>query len=95
MSLGNARVSLKLTVADYLKAIQCGGQGWVAEIDEGVVGFADVVNIRVLFGLPAHEGHSKRLHEAMVEWLWARDLERLRVTTGPDTQAERFYGAEG
>jgi GNAT superfamily N-acetyltransferase len=50
-----------------------------------------------LFVHPDHErrGHGRRLHDAMVAWLWSRGLERLWLTTQPGTRAEKFYAAAG
>lgn len=40
-------------------------------------------------------GHGRRLHDALVAWLWTQELTRLWLTTGPGTRAARFYEAAG
>jgi len=85
-------------VADYLERR---GRGWVVEERGEVVGFAigDATdgNIWALFVDPGYEGrgHGRRLHDAMVRWLWEQGLAGLWLTTDPGTRAERFYRAAG
>lgn len=87
--------------SDYIPAIEATGRGWVVEEDGAIVGFAvgnaTDGNIWALFVDPSHEarGHGRRLHDAMVDWLWSRGLHRLWLTTEPGTRAERFYSAAG
>ena len=86
-------------VVDYLERL---GRGWVV-VDEAneviafAVGDARDGNIWALFVDPGHEarGHGRRLHDEMVAWLWSRGLERLWLTTMPDTRAQRFYERAG
>lgn len=90
-----------VTEADYLPAMEVTGRGWVVEQDGAVLGFAignaQAGNIWALFVDPAHErcGHGRRLHDAMVAWLFARGLARLWLSTDPATRAEGFYRAAG
>jgi ribosomal protein S18 acetylase RimI-like enzyme len=97
----NRLTSGRITEADYAPAIETTGRGWVAEQDGRIVGFAvgDARdgNIWALFVEPGCErrGHGRRLHDAMVAWLFARGLERLWLGTEPGTRAERFYRAAG
>lgn len=86
-------------VVDYLERI---GRGWVVVDDAGVVvgfaiGNAHDGNIWALFVDPKHEarGHGRRLHDVMVAWLWSRGLERLWLSTTPQTRAQRFYERAG
>jgi GNAT superfamily N-acetyltransferase len=87
--------------ADYIPAIETTGHGWVVEEDGAIVGFAvgnaTDGNIWALFVDPRHEarGHGRRLHDVMVDWLWAQGLQRLWLTTEPGTRAERFYSRAG
>ena len=86
-------------VVDYLERF---GRGWVV-VDEAneviafAVGDARDGNIWALFVDPEHEarGHGRRLHDAMVAWLWSRGLERLWLTTMPATRAQGFYERAG
>lgn len=86
---------------DYVRAIETTGRGWVVEDEGRVAGFAvanaRTGNIWALFVDPAHErqGHGRRLHDAMVAWLFSRGLDRLWLTTDPDTRARRFYERAG
>jgi GNAT superfamily N-acetyltransferase len=97
----NRLVSLVLSEADYVAAIEPPGRGWVIELEGEIVAFAvaDAVtgNIWALFVDPDHErrGYGRRLLEAMTEWLWSRGLARLWLTTAPGTRAESFYAAAG
>lgn len=90
-----------VTDDDVIEAIERTGRGWVVEHDGRVVGFAighaGTGNIWALFVEPGHEGrgHGRRLHDAMVAWLWAQGLPRLWLTTGPGTRAARFYATAG
>lgn len=82
-------------------AIQVSGRGWVVERGSRIVGFAignaDTGNIWALFIDPAHagQGHGRRLHDTMLEWLWSRGLRRLWLSTDPGTRAQRFYASAG
>lgn len=86
---------------DVIDAIERTGRGWVVEDGGRIVGFAignaGSGNIWALFVEPGHEarGHGRRLHDAMVDWLWAQGLGRLWLTTEPGTRAARFYASAG
>jgi GNAT superfamily N-acetyltransferase len=77
------------------------GIGWVCEMDDSVAGFAipdtRQGSIWALFVDPAHErkGIGRRLHDTMVEWLFAAGHSSIWLTTDPDTRAEQFYRAAG
>ena len=86
-------------VVDYLERI---GRGWVVvDAADAVIAFAIANaqdgNIWALFVHPEHErrGHGRRLHDEMVAWLWSRGLERLWLSTTPQTRAQRFYERAG
>lgn len=97
----NRLVSSVITDDEVREAIEESGRGWVVEAQGEVVAFAvgnaRTGNIWALFVHPDHEGrgHGRRLHDAMVSWLWSRGLERLWLTTEPETRAQRFYEAAG
>jgi GNAT superfamily N-acetyltransferase len=97
----NRLVSTVISDEDVRRAIEVTGRGWVVEVEGAIVGFAvgnaTDGNIWALFVDPGHErrGYGRRLHDAMVEWLWSRGLERLWLTTTPGTRAQRFYEAAG
>jgi putative hydrolase of HD superfamily len=97
----NRLVSLAISDEQVRAAIEDTGRGWVVESGGEVVAFAignaGDGNIWALFVHPDHEGrgHGRRMHDAMVEWLWSRGLERLWLTTAPGTRAQSFYEAAG
>jgi GNAT superfamily N-acetyltransferase len=61
------------------------------------VGDRERSSVWALFVEPGFEGLGigRRLHDAMLEWLFARGGDRLRLGTDPGTRAERFYRAAG
>jgi GNAT superfamily N-acetyltransferase len=97
----NRLVSMQLTEADYVDAIESRGRGWVVELDGTIVAFAigDAINgsIWALFVEPGFEGRGfgRQLHDEMVSWLWQQGHERLWLTTDSGTRAQRFYEIAG
>lgn len=95
------RLTSEVSEADYVPAIESTGRGWVVEVGGRVVGFAvgnaTDGNVWALFVDPAHErqGHGRRLHDAMVAWLFSRGLKRLWLTTDPNARARGFYERAG
>jgi GNAT superfamily N-acetyltransferase len=90
----------RITVADYIAALEDLGRTWVVESDGEIVAFATgykTGSIWALFVHPDHEGHGygKALHSTMVNWLWSLGLSRLWLTTAPGSRAERFYISQG
>lgn len=92
-----ARVTLQM-YSDYLSVL---GRGWVAESSGQVVGFCyadrDNSSIWALFICLEHEGQglAKRLLNLAVDWLFELGKESVRLSTGVDTRADRFYAAQG
>lgn len=99
--LENRLVSMQLTDAHYLDAIEMRGRGWVIEVEGAIVAFAvgDTKDgsVWALFVDPRFEGRGfgRQLHDEMVSWLWQQGHERLWLTTDPGTRAHRFYEAAG
>jgi GNAT superfamily N-acetyltransferase len=97
----NRLVSRVIDDDEVRHAIAVSGRGWVVEQDAQIVGFAigngQTGQVWALFVDPAHEGqgHGRRLHDAMLEWLWSRGLRRLWLSTDPHTRARRFYASAG
>jgi len=97
----NRLTSSVIEPAHYVEAIEQTGRGWVIEEGGSLLGFAignvTTGNIWALFVAPAHEGrgHGRRLHDTMVEWLFAQGLHRLWLGTQPGTRAQRFYEVAG
>jgi GNAT superfamily N-acetyltransferase len=83
---------------DYLELL---GRGWVAEVDGVIAGFSYANktdgSIWALFIAAEHEGRglAKRLLEMAVKWLFEQGLEAVRLSTGADTRADRFYAMQG
>ena len=97
----NKLTSRKISDEDILQAITATGRGWVAEKGEQVVGFAigntQTGNIWALFVDPDYEkqGVGRALFKTMVRWLSKQDLDKLYLSTEPNTRAEKFYTAAG
>jgi GNAT superfamily N-acetyltransferase len=97
----NRLTSASISDQQVREAIEDAGRGWVIESQGEVIAFAignaATGNIWALFVHPDHErrGYGRLLHDTMVEWLWSQGLERLWLTTEPDTRAQRFYEAAG
>lgn len=97
----NRLTSGVISDADVHREIFDSGRGWVIEVEGQVrafaIGNARSGNIWALFVHPDFEGRGfgRRLHDEMVNWLWARGLARLVLSTDPGTRAERFYRARG
>lgn len=85
----------------YIPEITVSGRGWVITESDRVVAFAvgnkETANIWALFVDPEHEGkgYGRRLHAAMVEWLFLQGVQRIWLSTEPGTRAQRFYEAAG
>lgn len=86
---------------DYRPMIGEDGRGWVAEADGRILGFAVADlrrgNVWALFVDPDAEGRGvgRRLHEAMMDWMFGAGAERVWLSTDPGTRAEAFYRAAG
>lgn len=91
----------KVTDADCLKYITQRGKGWVAEVENKIIGFAiaDLIenNIWALFMHPDFEnkGIGKMLHEQMMDWYFSQSKKNVWLTTAPHTRAENFYLKNG
>jgi GNAT superfamily N-acetyltransferase len=87
--------------ADYVSRLGEEGRGWVAEADGRIVAFAVAdlsrSNVWALFVAPEFEGGGigRRLHEAMMHWLFTAGAVHVWLTTDPGTRAERFYAVAG
>jgi GNAT superfamily N-acetyltransferase len=91
----------RITVAMYEDYLERSGRGWVAEADGAIVGFSYADNtdasIWALFIQPGQEGRGlgKALLAQATDWLFGQGHERIRLTTGAGTRADRFYAAQG
>lgn len=97
----NRLTSSVISDDEVIDAIERTGRGWVVEVKGRVVAFAvgnaETGNIWALFVEPEHEarGHGRRLHDEMLGWMWSQGLQRLWLTTCPETRAQRFYKIAG
>lgn len=81
-----------LTIPDdrVVEPLETTGRGWVVEVDGVIVAFAigDALtgSIWALFVDPPHRGHGygRRLHDVVVEWLWAQGHERSWLDAEPN-----------
>lgn len=91
----------RITAAMYEDFLEKSGRGWVAESGGEIVAFcyADKVNASIwaLFVSPGHEGRGlgKSLLEQAVNWLFELGHDRVHLSTGANTRADRFYAAQG
>lgn len=91
----------RITVAMYEDYLERSGRGWVAVSNGEIVGFSYADNtdasIWALFIQPGQEGRGlgKALLAQATDWLFGQGHERIRLTTGAGTRADRFYAAQG
>jgi GNAT superfamily N-acetyltransferase len=90
-----------LRAGDTERMLGDDGCGWIAEVDERVVGFAIAdlsgANVYALFIEPEFEGQGigRLLHDTMMDWFFAREVNKVWLSTDPDTRAEDFYRRAG
>ena len=95
------RNPLAVQEADYIPFLTEKGQGWVAEIEHEVVGFAMVDlqghDVWALFVAPEKEGQGigGTLHDLMLEWYFSETDTPLHLGTEGGTRAEEFYRKRG
>jgi len=86
---------------DYEDYLVDRGKGWVAEIDNLIVGFAivDLIenNVWALFIQPSFEriGIGKMLHDEMINWYFKKTDKAIWLSTTANTRAEYFYKIAG
>lgn len=91
----------RVTTQMYEHFLDKSGRGWVAQHGGEIVAFCyadkDNASIWALFVRPGHEGKglAKSLLALAVEWLFAMGHERIHLSTGANTRADRFYAAQG
>jgi GNAT superfamily N-acetyltransferase len=91
----------RVTKEMYEDFLEQAGRGWVAENGGQIVGFcyADKVNASIwaLFVRPGYEGQGlgQSLLKQAVNWLFGIGHERVHLTTGVNTRADRFYSKQG
>lgn len=94
---------LRVTVDMYRACLAASGVAntWVAEADGGVVGFSAArVPTRDIWALFVdadceRRGAGRRLLAAAVDWLFARGVPEIVLSTDPGTRADRVYRAAG
>lgn len=86
---------------DYEPRLAEHGRGLVAERDGRIVGFAvgDLTrqSVWALFVHPDHErrGIGRRLHDELLQWMFAAGIRTIWLTTEPGTRAASFYVTAG
>ena len=91
----------RITVQMYRDYLELLGRGWVAEVGGVVVGFCyadkDNASIWALSLSQQYEGQgiAKHLLRLAVDWLFEQGRDCVRLTTTPDTRADRFYASQG
>lgn len=91
----------RITRAMYEDFLEAAGRGWVAESDGKIIAFCYAAkvdgSIWALFVRPGHEGQgvAKSLLALAVNWLFDSGHERVHLSTGANTRADRFYAAQG
>jgi GNAT superfamily N-acetyltransferase len=91
----------RVTEAMYEDFLERSGRGWVAESDGEILAFSYAnkvdASIWALFVDPAHEGRGlgQALLKQAVDWLFETGHERVHLTTGAHTRADRFYAEQG
>jgi GNAT superfamily N-acetyltransferase len=99
--LENTLAPGKISDDELVQHLEVIGRGWVIDIGATIGGFAignvQTGNIWALFVDPVHEGkgYGRRLHDEMLRWLWSQGLEKLWLSTGAGTRAQRFYEING
>lgn len=90
-----------VTDEDVAEVMEQTGRIWVDEGEGIMTGFSaadkTASNIWALFLLPEYEGKGigkELLHEA-IQWLWSQDVEKIWLSTGQNTRAEKFYRLQG
>lgn len=92
---------MRVTQEMYEDFLDRSGRGWVAEQDGAILAFcyADKVNASIwaLFVSPVQEGKGlgQALLKRAVDWLFEIGHDRIHLSTGADTRADRFYLAQG
>lgn len=90
-----------VTDKDCVEYLTLRGKGWVCENDGTIIGFAiaDLIdnNIWALFVHPDYDkqGIGKKLHDMMLNWYFGQQKEKVWLSTGPNTRAEKFYALQG
>ncbi|KGO78948.1 GCN5 family acetyltransferase [Flavobacterium beibuense F44-8] len=96
--LSNPELVKDSDVEDYITRR---GKGWIAIVNNTIVGFAIVStadnNVWALFILPEFEnkGIGKTLHNIMMDWYFSQTQETIWLSTGTGTRAETFYRLKG
>lgn len=91
----------RVTEETTARALTEEGRGWVAMEEGRLLGFSIALRspprIWALFVDPEQEGRGlgQRLLQEAVDWLWAEGAGVIRLSTDPDTRAERFYDQQG
>lgn len=96
-ALGNGSIE----IADYQKALFEDGKGWVALFGDQIVGFScgrlKQRDVWALFIDKSHEGRGvgNQLMQLLEDWMFAKGIEEIELSTEPKTRAEILYRRRG
>lgn len=87
--------------ADCIEFLTQRGKGWIAVVEERIVGFSIVDlkdhNVWALFMQPEFEGMGigRQLHDLMLNWYFQQTKQTIWLGTDPGTRAAGFYRKAG
>ena len=97
----NALVSISIEPNDYMKALFEDGKGWTCLSNDQVVGFScgRIIqkDVWALFIDSTHEGRGigNKLMEILENWMFSNGCQEIRLSTTPQTRADRLYRRRG
>lgn len=91
----------RISDEEFRSEIEDSGRGFVAEVDDRIVGFAvgnaRTGNVWALFVTPEAQGRGvgEALHRALLTWFRSQPPHTLWLSTGTATRARAFYEKHG